>query len=177
MIVQKLKPSRIKNRINVCFDDGSYLPMLIDDVVKLSIKKDKEIDFAVLKKFSQNYLAKEYALRQIAISPKTTKILRQKLRQKFQDFDPEKLLKQLKKYLKEENYIAYIQNKFKKKSNREITYRLKMAGINYLSRGDDQAKIRQIIAKKPKISISSLISKGFSYPDIKSVFANLTQIK
>jgi SOS response regulatory protein OraA/RecX len=177
MIVQKLKPSRIKNRINVCFDDGSYLPMLIDDVVKLSLKKNKEVDLDVLKKFSQNYLAKEYALRQIAISPKTEKILSQKLRQKFKDFDSEKLLKELHQYLKEENYISYIQNKFKHKSNREITYRLKMAGINFVCQSNDQAKIRQIIAKKPNISISSLISKGFSYPDIKSVFANLSQIK
>lgn len=117
MKILKLKPSRIKNRINVLFDDGSYLPMFIDDVVKLSLKIGEEADISILKNFSQNYLARDYALRQIAISPKTKKILSQKLKQKFKDFNSDSLLKELDKYLDEKNYINYIQRKFKNKSN------------------------------------------------------------
>lgn len=177
MKILKLKPSRIKNRINVLFDDGSYLPMFIDDVVKLSLKIGEEADISILKNFSQNYLARDYALRQIAISPKTKKILSQKLKQKFKDFNSDSLLKELDKYLDEKNYINYIQRKFKNKSNREISYRLKMAGINYLAKSDDKEKIRKLLEKKKNLSISSLISRGFSYSDIKSVFANLSQIK
>ena len=120
---------------------------------------------------------REYALRQVAISPKTKKILKQKIRQKFKDFNSDKLLDKLEKYLDEDDYISYIERKFKNKSNREINYRLKIAGINYLSKNDDKEKIRNLLLKKKKLSISSLIQRGFSYPDIKSVFANLSQIK
>jgi SOS response regulatory protein OraA/RecX len=151
--------------------------MLIDDVVKLGLKKNNEADVAQLKEFSQNYLAKEYALRQIAISPKTEKILKQKIKQKFRDFNSDELVGELTKYLNEDDYISYIQRKFKNKSNREISYRLKIAGIDYSSRNDDKEKIRNLLLKKKKLSISSLIQRGFSYPDIKSVFANLDDIK
>ena len=173
MKIQKLSPSRINNRINIVFDDGSYLPFFIDDVVKNNLKIGNDVDFEALKKISDNYLAYEYALRQIAISPKTETILRQKLRQKFKDVDAENIITAVSPYLDDQKYIEYIQRKFKHKSNREISYRLKLAGISYNCHQDDQEKIKKLIQKKKNISISALISRGFAYTDIKSVFAKL----
>ena len=65
------------------FSDNSYLPFFIDDVVKFSLQKNQTLDE---EKFSQVifaalfYLGWEYALRQVAISPKTEKIISQKLK-------------------------------------------------------------------------------------------------
>jgi len=177
MKIQRLKPSRIRNRINVVFDDGSYLPLFIDDVVKNSLKIGEDCDFDKLKKISTNYLAREYALRQIAISPKVASILKRKLKQKFRDYDSDELITSLKPYLDEKKYIDYFIIKNKRKSNREIEYRLKMIGINYHLDQCDTEKIEKILQKKKNISISALMTRGFAYNDIKSVFAKLGKLK
>jgi len=177
MKIQRLKPSRIKNRINVVFDDGGYLPLFIDDVVKNSLKVGEECDFDKLKDMSINYLARQYALRQIAISPKVEAILRRKLRQKFRDYNPDDLIDSLKPYLDEKKFIEYFVAKNKKKSNREIEFRLKMLKINYHPEQLDQEKIEKILQKKKNISISALMTRGFAYDDIKSVFAKLGKLK
>src|SRR5574344_981904 len=82
-----IKPaSRIKNRIWLSFSDSSFLPFFIDDVVKLSLQKNQEIDDQKLELItikSLFYVGQEYALRQIAISPKTEKIIKQKLKTFF----------------------------------------------------------------------------------------------
>ena len=173
MKIQKLKPSRINNRINVIFDDNSYLPLFVDDVVKNNLKIGYDVDYSLLKDLSTKYLVKEYALRQIALSPKTAIILKRKIQQKFRDFNPDEIIENLKPYLNEQKFIEYFINKFKKKSNREIEYRLKMLGIKYHSTISDLEKIKNLIKKKKNISISALIARGFAYSDIKSVFANL----
>lgn len=171
MKIQKLKPSRIRNRINIVFDDGSYLPFFIDDLVKNNLKIGNDVNFEDLRKISTNYLAHEYALRQIAISPKTEKILRQKLKQKFKILDLEDIITAVSPYLDDQKYIEYIQKKFKRKSNREISYRLKLAGISFNCHQDEKEKIEKLLQKKKNISISALIGRGFAYDDIKSVFA------
>jgi len=177
MKIQRLKPSRIKNRINVVFDDGSYLPLFIDDVVKNSLKVGEDCDFGKLKDLSINYLARQYALRQIAMSPKVEAILRRKLRQKFRDYNPDDLIDSLKPYLDEKKFVEYFVAKNKKKSNREIEFRLKMLKINYHPQQADQEKIEKILQKKKNISISALMTRGFAYDDIKSVFAKLGKLK
>lgn len=177
MKIQQLKRSRISNRINIVFDDGFYLPFFIDDVVKNNLKIGNDVDFEALKIISTNYLAREYALRQIAISPKTETILRQKLRQKFRNFDPEEIITAVSPYLDDQKYIEYIQKKFKRKSNREISYRLKLAGISYTCHHDEKEKIEKLLQKKKNISISALIGRGFAYDNIKSVFAKFGRIK
>ena len=73
-----IKTSRIPNRVNLTFSDQSYLPFFIDDVVKLSLTKNQSISPEIFDKIvsaSLFYLGKEYALRQVAISPKTQKII------------------------------------------------------------------------------------------------------
>jgi len=177
MKIQKLKTSRIRNRINVVFDDGSYLPLFIDDVIKNNLKIGEEYEFNKLKEISTNYLARQYALRQIAISPKVESILERKLKQKFKDYDSSELIEKLKPYLDEKKFIEYFLNKNKKKSNREIQYRFKMLKINYNPEESDQEKIEKIIEKKKNISISALMTRGFAYNDIKSVFAKLGRLK
>lgn len=173
MKILKLKASIIKNRINVLFEDGSYLPLFIDDVIKNNLKTGDNIDFDNLKKLSNDYLVREYALRQIAISPKTEKILYQKIKRKFPDYNPDSIITALSPYLDNQKYIDYILKKFKRKSNREISYRLKLAGISYNCHQDEKEKIETILKKKKNISISALIGRGFAYDDIKSVFAKL----
>jgi len=177
MKIQSLRPSRIKNRINITFDDGSYLPFFIDDVVRLGLKVDQEADYSELKAISTNYLARQYALRQIAISPKTEKILRQKLSKKYRDYNSDKLIESLLSYLDDQKYIDYVCKKFKNKSNREISYRLKLAGISYSPKLDDRQKILNIMKKKKNISISSLVQRGFAYDDIKTLFAKSSEIE
>ncbi|HPD44588.1 MAG TPA: hypothetical protein PK131_00180 [Candidatus Woesebacteria bacterium] len=177
MKLQSLKPSRIKNRVNLVFDDGSYLPFLVDEALKLGLKTGQEVNFMELKEKSTNYLAREYALRQIALSPKTEKLLRRKLLHKFPNFLPDQLIQELKPYLEETQYINYILKRFKDRSNREISYRLKLAGINYQSQENDLAKIKALLKKKPKTTFASLIRKGFAYDDVKSTFDKLTSIE
>jgi len=177
MKIQRLKASRIRNRINVVFDDGNYLPLFIDDVVKNNLKIGEECDFGKLKDLSTNYLARQYALRQIAISPKVASILKRKLRQKYRDFNSDELIESLKQYLDEKKYIDYFVNKYKKKSKREIEYRLKMLGIDCRLDQSDTEKIEKILQKKKNITISSLIQRGFAYNDIKSVFAKFDKLK
>lgn len=173
MKILKLKASRIKNRINILFEDGSYLPLFIDDVIKKNLKIGDNIEIDDLKKLSTEYLVREYALRQIAISPKTQKILFQKIKRKFKEFNPDSIITALSPYLDDQKYIDYILKKFKQKSNREISYRLKLAGISYNCHQDEKEKIETILKKKKNISISALIGRGFAYDDIKSVFAKL----
>ena len=177
MKIQKLKPSRISNRINVVFDDGSYLPFFIDDVVKNSLKIGDDVDFNKLKIISTNYLARQYALNQIALSPKTAVILKRKLQFKFRNFDATDLIESLKPYLDDQKFTDYFVKKNKKKSSREIEFRLKMLGITYHSDQSDQEKIEKLLQKKKNISISALIGRGFAYDDIKSVFAKLGIIR
>ena len=86
LTLTNIKASRIPNRVNLVFSDGSYLPFLTDDIIKLSLKKNQSIDNNLLTKItitSLTYLGTDYSLRQIALSPKTEKILTHKLKLYF----------------------------------------------------------------------------------------------
>lgn len=146
--ITRIKASRISNRVNITFSDNSYLPFFIDDIIRLSLSKNQDIDpqkFEDIAYASFKYLGWEYAIRQIAISPKTEKILSQKLK----IF----LLKSLKKYklsldipfssligkivtdlksrnlLNSEDFINYFINKNRHKSEKYITFMLAQQDI------------------------------------------------
>lgn len=142
--ITNIKTSRIPNRVNLTFSDGSYLPFLIDDVVRLSLSKNQEFDSEKLAQIissSLTYLGKEYALRQIAISPKTETILSQKLKiyfikttQKFKLFSQissssiiEKIIQEIKSrgFLNNSDFVTYFVNKNKSKSLNEIKFFIK----------------------------------------------------
>ena len=44
LVLTNIKTSRIPNRVNLTFSDDSYIPFFIDDVIKLSLQKNQNID-------------------------------------------------------------------------------------------------------------------------------------
>jgi len=171
MILTNIKTSRIPNRVNLIFSDGSYLPLFIDDVFVLSLSKNQDIDDLKLKEIQDKslfYLGREYALRQIAISPKIEKIVVQKLKiyflktkKKFslnQNFQPtiDKIIDYLnsQKLLNQDNFVDFFINKNKSKSSAQIAFLLKSLGVDVsayrhlLSNKDDSSIIQKILSKK-----------------------------
>lgn len=166
-----IKPSRIKNRVNLQFSDGTYLPFFIDDVVLLSLDKYQHLSEEKLNQIITSclfYLGKEYALRQIAISPKTEKIISQKLKnffykksQKFNllssvpvDSIINQIITQLKerKLLNQSDYVEYFLRKNKSKSAREIKFLLQQQGINTslinIPLDNENQSIKKFLSKK-----------------------------
>jgi len=184
--LSNIKASRITNRVNLIFSDGSYLPFFIDDVVKLSLHKGQEVDitqYEIIKNKSLLYLGKEYALRQIAISPKTEKKLELKLKIYFQKFkkkynlsDIDSIVSIIKDIISELNsrnllnktdFTTYFINKNRHKSRTEILYLLSQQGIestpfitDQLDFKNDLKLIQKYITKK-KITPQDL--KDFKY--------------
>jgi len=173
--ITSIKPaSRIKNRIWLSFSDSSFLPFFIDDVVKLSLQKNQEIDDQKLELITTKslfYVGQEYALRQIAISPKTEKIIKQKLKAFFykiiikyqikakvntDDIINEILAKLIdRELLNSKSFITYFVKKNQRKSKRQILFLLQQQGINSESissdifdQTDDVEKIKKILIKK-----------------------------
>ena len=178
-----IKTSRIKNRVNLVFSDKNYLPFFIDDVVRLSLVKNQELNSEILdqiKYLSLLYLGKEYALRQIAISPKTEKILFQKLKiffyKKTQKFNllsltpVDSIINQIiadlkeKKFLNQENFVDYFIKKNKFKSVVEIKYLLKQKGIDTsslnISSDNENDSIKKILYKK---KVNRKLLSDYSY--------------
>jgi len=166
-----IKTSRIKNRVNLVFSDKNYLPFFIGDVIRLSLVKNQELNSEILdqiKTLSLLYLGKEYALRQIAISPKTEKILFQKLKiffykktQKFKllsSVSTDSVINQIvndlkeKKLLNQESFVEYFIKKNKSKSVAEIKYLLNQLGIDTsfinIPRDNENQSIKKILSKK-----------------------------
>lgn len=171
MILTNIKASRIPNRVNLIFFDGFYLPLFIDDVVKLSLHKNEKIDEEKLnqiKSLSLSYLGREYALRQIAISPKTEKIIAQKLKiyfikitKKFNllsSFSYNSIIDQIiselndKKLLNQSDFVNYFIQKNKSKSATAIKFLLKQKGVDISSLKlpflNEKESIKKILSKK-----------------------------
>jgi SOS response regulatory protein OraA/RecX len=150
MQIVSIKPSRIPNRVWITFSNNYFIPFFIDDVVKLSLKTNQEIDEANFRLITKTFLffvGREYALRQIAISPKTEKIINQKLKLFFKktslkykvnldnlnlDKINKKIIKELKnkKLLNDLDFVEYFINKNKRKSHYQIIYLLKQFGVS-----------------------------------------------
>jgi len=83
MEIKKLSfSSRSNSRVFVTFSDNSYLPLDSDSVFHLHLKKNQVLTPSQYQKIvdkSLLFLLKDYALRQVALSPKTEKIITQKL--------------------------------------------------------------------------------------------------
>jgi SOS response regulatory protein OraA/RecX len=181
--ITDIKISRIKNRVNLVFSDKTYLPFFIDDVVSLSLVKHQELNLEKInqiKSLSLLYLGKEYALRQVAISPKTEKILSQKLKlffikitQKFKllsSFPYDSIINQIVDYLKEKklidqsNFISYFLKKNKSKSALEIKFLLKQKGVDVSSINipikNEINSIKKILSKK---NINKELMADFNY--------------
>lgn len=188
------------------FDDNRILPLKIDDLVVLGIKKYTDIDNEFFKKiqlFSANFVMTEYALRQIAISPKTLKLLRQKLQiyshrliQKYQ-FSSQLLSSAIEKVIEYINskgliddtkFIEYYLRRHPKMSQMQIKYNLQNLGIVYINHSSDKDKIIQILSKKvgnkdltdfntKNKLISALYRKGFAIGDVRTAIDEYLSIR
>ena len=166
-----IKTSRIPNRVNLTFSDHSYLPFFIDDVVKLSLTKNQSISPEIFDKIvsaSLFYLGKEYALRQVAISPKTQKIISQKLKlffiktthkyKHFSGFKFDSIVSSIvdnlnsKNLLNQSDFIKSFVAKNYRKSANQIKFLLSQKGVDTsflkLDKTNDLDSIKRILAKK-----------------------------
>jgi len=179
LLIKSIKKSAIPSRANVQLSDGNYLPLLIDDVIKLSLKKGEVLSSDRLNSLTQtsfSYLIKEYALRQIAASPKTKKLLNQKIFQKkYQLSQKYPLFKEITKnkamtdqiiqdiedlgLLNDIDYAKYAINRHRSKSPQFIRYLLLQKGVNLNSLPDDI--FSQIDSSK---NIKKYLLKKFSKP-------------
>ncbi len=169
--IVNIKTSRIKNRVNLVFSDKNYLPFFIDDIVRLSLVKNQELNLEVMEKIkflSLLYLGKEYALRQVAISPKTEKVLFYKLKNflkrtthKFNllsgtniDLVARQIIDELKnkKFLDESDFVDYFIKKNKSKSIVQIKYLLQQQGVDVskfkISSTNEVETIKNFLIKK-----------------------------
>jgi SOS response regulatory protein OraA/RecX len=174
MYLAAVKASRFPTRVYLKFSDGLLLPFFIDDLVIMTLTAGQEIDEEKFKKIINSsllYLARDYALKQIAISPKSEKTLCQKLKVyldrsilKYKipkngvdlNFIIDACIEKIKSQglLGNEDYVKFFINKNKRKSKREIVYLLQKEGISietipssYFSE-DDLEKIRILLRKK-----------------------------
>lgn len=171
LTITNIKASRIPNRVNLSFSDGSYVPFLIDDVVKLFLQKNQQIDETKLNQIisaSLLYLGQEYALRQVAISAKTQKIISQKLKlffiriaQKYKHFSGFKfdliilsIVDNLnsKNLLNQTDFVKSFLAKNHYKSANQIKFLLSQKGVDTsflkLDKTNDINSINRILAKK-----------------------------
>ena len=171
LILTNIKTSRILNRVNLSFSDDSYLPFFIDDVVKLSLQKNQSIDdekFLQIISASLSYLGREYALRQVAISPKTQKIISQKLKlfflktgrkyKHFIGFKTDQIIFTIiddlnsKNLLNQADFVKSFIAKNHRKSANQIKFLLSQKGVDVsnlkLEKTNDINSIKRILAKK-----------------------------
>lgn len=175
MQIVSIKASKTPNRVWITFSDSSFIPFFIDDVVKLSLVKNQEIDeskFQLIVQTCLSFTGREYALRQIAISPKTEKIINQKLKLFFRktilkykintnnlslDNISHQIIQELKdrKLLNDQDFIDYYLKKNSKKSHQQIVYSLQQLGVNSellslieFNQTSDIDKIKKILTKK-----------------------------
>ncbi|MGI5841321.1 MAG: hypothetical protein ACOX6N_03840 [Patescibacteria group bacterium] len=211
--IKSIKPSRFPNRVNIHFDSGLILPFPFDQALKLSLQKnlslhDKEYRDIVAK--SVYYLALEFALRQVAMSPKTDKVIAPKIKNKIKGviikyridssfFDSDSITASViailkkKDLLKPEDYLRFILQKNRHKSNRHLQFLLSKQGIDSKLLGqvesDDKSKIKHLLDKKNVTKqdlsdfktknkiIASLFRKGFSLNDVKTVIDEMANNK
>lgn len=175
MQITSIKASKTPNQVWLTFSDHSFIPFFIDDVVKLSLIKNQDIDDSKLElitKTALQFKGREFALRQIAISPKTEKIISQKLNLYFRkmilryklnlnNLNLKEISQEIIDYLKSKklfnqaDFVRYFVKKNSKKSRQQIIYMLQQLGIDQtslssikLSQESDLDKIKIILDKK-----------------------------
>jgi len=182
LILKSIKSSPVPSRVNLIFSDSNYLPLLVDDYIKLSLHKNQEIDDSLLTQLSQltyTYLLREYALRQIALSPKTNKIISNKLALKKNFYlkkypllkdriDHSQALEKILFQLEEKNlldplsYVDYLIRRFPHKSKFYLISYLQQQGVprnTYPDSVFDQLHPQQTITKY-------LLKKNFTSKDL-----------
>jgi len=164
--------SRFPNRATIKFSNNSFLPLGLVAVHQLSLKKNQQIKPQKLQEItfaSLKFLLKNYALRQIAISAKTEKILQQKLqvylRQNLTKYhlsahpNHQTIIQETLSYIKDrkllrpQEFIDYVLRKHRHKSFFYVQNLLRQKGIDPLlipssSPCQEVEKIKRILNKK-----------------------------
>ncbi len=86
MQIISIRPSRHPNIVWVTFADKKYLPLLVDEIYRLKIKKGDDLEDNQLKniyRLSLHQSLLDYALRQVGLSPKIKSVLVPKLKLKL----------------------------------------------------------------------------------------------
>lgn len=175
MQIISIKASKTKNQLWLTFSDQSFIPFFIDDVVKLNLIKNQEINdskYHLIIQTCLQFIGREYALRQIAISPKTEKILNQKLKFFFKKAilkyqikthhqNLSEIIQQIidelkaKKLLNDSDFINYFVKRNSKKSRQQVVYFLRQLGVNpdlllklEFNQESDIDKIKKFLEKK-----------------------------
>ncbi|MBU3935044.1 RecX family transcriptional regulator [Patescibacteria group bacterium] len=175
MEIKKLSfSSRSASRVFVTFSDNSYLPLDSDSVLNFHLKKNQALTPLQYQKIvdqSLFFLLKDYALRQIALSPKTEKIITQKLNLYLKKIvskyglktQPsfQALIKDTLEYLNGKNlldpqsFVDYFIRHHPKKSYQHLCLLLSRQGVppQLLPRPDsfssgEKDKIKKILTKK-----------------------------
>ncbi|MDD2482934.1 MAG: RecX family transcriptional regulator [Candidatus Shapirobacteria bacterium] len=175
MQITSIKASKTPNQVWLTFSDHSFIPFFIDDVVKLSLIKNQDIDdskFQLIIKTALQFKGREFALRQIAISPKTEKNINQKLNLYFRkmilkyklnlnNLNLKEISQEIidylksKKFFNQADFVRYFVKKNSKKSHQQIIYMLQQLGIDQTSllsikfnQESDLNKIKTLLDKK-----------------------------
>ena len=171
----RLLPSRrTSNRVWLIFNDSSKLPFFIDDVVTLGLKTNLEISdelYGKIKSTSLYYLLYNYALNQVAISPKISQILSPKIKQKLRFYlrkykltgDYDYLIDQITDKLLSLNLLdefAYANYLLRKNKNRSRQYISRLFSHYHLTlpqdyQPQDTNNIKEILLKKKYSSLDN----------------------
>jgi SOS response regulatory protein OraA/RecX len=204
MQIIAVKPTLRPNRINLLFDNQKYLPFFVDDFVALGLKKNEPLAPEIITEICRQsvyFLAKDYCLRQISISPKVEKTLTPKLKNFLQkvikkyDYpvavDLSKIIESCllylnsQKLLDETKFVNYYLKRYPRKSQNELLFRLRQLGVSVSVVSDqsepnsDREKIIKILQKK---KITSEIMRNYQeknrlYSSLYRKGFSLSQVK
>ena len=146
-----IRANSISSRVNLELSGGQVLILLADDIVKLRLSKATPVDDSLYKKIIEatvTLLLRDYALRQVNLSPKNKHILLPKIKQQLKiiikkyllpkDIDYSSIIESLiktlenKKYLSDSDLANYLIRKHSKKSPMYIRQVLSNSGIDPL---------------------------------------------
>lgn len=208
MLLRRIKASRQPEQVFLCFDNGQILPFPVDDVSRLHLVPGQDISntlFFSIANIVLEHLLLKFALRQIAISPKTERILNFKLHLQLKKIiqryhltvsSSGDLINEVISYLhsrqllNEADYVSHIINKCSHRSLFYIRSRLATAGVDIdncqplLQDRDDRSVLSHLVNRRltdladPKAKtrlIAKLMRKGFAFRDVKFVIDDLRQ--
>jgi len=209
MILLQIRKSKSPEKIYLLFDNGGLLPLKLDDYVLEKLKSGQEITnplFDRLSVLSLTYLLKNYALNQIAISPKIETILRPKLLRQisyyfhkfsFASIDTSPIIADILDYLNQKKlldpatYASYLIRRHRGKSEnylRQLFFHHHLDTSLLFGSVNDPDQIRKLINKKTKSLpkpmdfktktrlIGFLLRNGFAYSDIKTVIDETVKV-
>lgn len=168
MQILQIKKSRSNDQVWLTFDDGSYLPFKIDDVVLEKLKINQEVDFNRLCELSLKFLLNNYALRQIAISPKIGAIILPKLKNQARYYikkylpagrqvilNTDQIITEIINYLENNNWldkVAYAKFLIKKHYKKSKRYLEQLFSFYHLDKNllinNDKDNLKTLLLKK-----------------------------